>query len=379
MKQVDTTWDSLGEKFFAKQSLLKSKQSLIGFDGFVDHIIHPVDKRKSPSEYTPIQTIRTLGERIVSASGKSTNIELVSILDKLGGNGPIMASTMSGLGCPTTHIGYTGSPTHSVFKKLEDHAKLIPLGEPGHTDALEFADGKLMLGKIESVANLTWDTICEKIGKHTFQKLLLTSDLVGCTSWTMLPGMQGILNKMLEFFPEGSKTTVFFDLADPQKRLKSEVRELLKQILNLNKKTPCILGLNLKEAEQIASILDLSFTPPTSSKQLAEIAQMLQSNLQIQGVVLHTARWAATANWKETVGVPGLYTATPKITTGAGDHFNGGFCCGLLAELSLAESLYIGMATANWYVRYGEEIPNIHNVLDMLEQIKNTNSQEVQA
>jgi len=34
---------------------------------------------------------------------------------------------------------------------------VIPIGEPGHTDALEFADGKLMLGKYtREMGAVTW-------------------------------------------------------------------------------------------------------------------------------------------------------------------------------------------------------------------------------
>jgi hypothetical protein len=375
LKQTHTTLSSIGKKFQSKKALLSCKKALVGFDGFVDHIIDPVDTRVSVSEYTPIQTIRELGERIIQASGKSTNIELVPILDKLGGNGPIMASAMSNLGCDTTHIGYTGSPTHTAFKELEKGTQLISLGEPGHTDALEFADGKLMLGKIASVANLTWDTICEKVGEDRFKELLLSSNLVGCTSWTMLPGIKDILDKMISFYPDKSNTIVFFDLADPQKRLQSEVEELLRQIQDLNRKTPCILGLNLKEAEQVASILGYSFHTPEDSVKLANIAQRLQDILQIHGIVLHTSKWSAAASSQGSVGVTGPHTNTPKITTGAGDHFNGGFCCGLLAELSFEESLYIGMATAGWYVRHDGNSPYVHNIVSMLEKMENANPQ----
>ena len=43
--------------------------------------------------------------------------------------------------------------------------------------------------------------------------------------------------------------------------------------------------------------------------------------------------------------------SNPKLTTGAGDHFNAGFCIGRLLGMDLAESLQIGVATSGFYVR----------------------------
>ena len=48
----------------------------------------------------------------------------------------------------------------------------------------------------------------------------------------------------------------------------------------------------------------------------------------------------------------GPFTLTPKITTGAGDHFNAGFCIGRLLGLDLAGSLQLGVATSGYYVRH---------------------------
>ena len=47
----------------------------------------------------------------------------------------------------------------------------------------------------------------------------------------------------------------------------------------------------------------------------------------------------------------GPFTAKPNITTGAGDHFNAGFCVGRMLGLGLAESLQTGVATSGFYVR----------------------------
>ena len=68
----------------------KALKLLLGFDGFIDEIIHVVDKRIDSENFKRIETIEDLAKRIQKASGLSTNIELVPVAKKIGGNGPIM-------------------------------------------------------------------------------------------------------------------------------------------------------------------------------------------------------------------------------------------------------------------------------------------------
>lgn len=68
-------------------------------------------------------------------------------------------------------------------------------------------------------------------------------------------------------------------------------------------------------------------------------------------VVVHPVQFAAAADANGTTHVVGPFTAKPKITTGAGDHFNAGFCIGRMLGLGLAESLQTGVATSGFYVR----------------------------
>src|SRR4051794_39455932 len=72
--------------------------AFVGLDGFVDEILHVVDKRDSAESFTRVPTIAKFAERLAGASGKSTNVELVNRFTKLGGNGPIMANALASLG-----------------------------------------------------------------------------------------------------------------------------------------------------------------------------------------------------------------------------------------------------------------------------------------
>ena len=151
---------------------LKSNPVLIGLDGFVDEIVAVVDKRTGLHDYSPVKTIAALAGKIQNAAGQSSNYELVVKQMKLGGNGPIMANAMASVGLPVTYIGNLGYPNlHPVFESFAEHADVISIAEPGHTDALEFDDGKLMLGKIEPVKDINWDNLRARWrGKITYAR-----------------------------------------------------------------------------------------------------------------------------------------------------------------------------------------------------------------
>ena len=67
-------------------SQVETFQILAGFDGFVDEIIHVVDKREDNQRFKRIDTIEAFSKRIATYSGLSGNIELVPTQIKLGGN-----------------------------------------------------------------------------------------------------------------------------------------------------------------------------------------------------------------------------------------------------------------------------------------------------
>ncbi|MFS8572456.1 MAG: hypothetical protein LOD85_05445, partial [Clostridia bacterium] len=139
-------------------------RALIGFDGFVDEIIDVVATRHSPTSYQRFATISQLAKRIADAAGLSTNLELVTTQVKLGGNGPIMANALAGLGVDVTYIGSVGYPAvHPVFEEFAAKCRVISICEPGHTDALEFDDGKLMLGKYQTLDQVRWERIVQLI------------------------------------------------------------------------------------------------------------------------------------------------------------------------------------------------------------------------
>ena len=362
----------------ARQSavLLRSSsapvQALLGFDGFVDTICDVVAERQSATAYTRVPTLQAFGERIAAAAGKSANVEIVPTLLKLGGNGPIMANALSSLGLDVTYCGMTGFPhPHDVFSDFATRAKLLPICDPAFTDAYEFDDGKLIVGKHATVAQVSWDNIQQNVGRDVFAQAWKNAKFVGIVNWTMLPFMTLLWQKMLEELPQdGERKTIFFDLADPEKRARADIAEALETIAQFQNSHEVILGLNEKEALQVGETLDIS-TPlgdVLTLESAPELAAAIRSRLNIGVVVVHPTRFAAAASATDSAAVPGPWIANPLISTGAGDHFNAGFCLGQLLGADLSQSLQIGVGTSGFYVRSAKS-PSQIELAQFLEEL----------
>ena len=342
--------------------------AFVGLDGFVDEIIRVVDQRQDANRHESMHTIAQLGTRISSAAGKSTNIELVVERTKIGGNGPIMANALARLGLRVTYVGLLGHPNlHPVFKEFAQTAEVHSIGEPGHSDALEFNDGKIILGKLESLKDITWPNIQARFGRERFLQRFGSAHLVGLVNWTMIPHMSEVWSALLsEVCPTltGPRRKIFFDLADPQKRTPADIRSALELISRFERHFEVILGLNEKEAYEIGEVLGLSF-PRESRDGLASMSAEIQRQLKIDTLVVHPVSYALAVSGGQVSSVDGPYVPTPLITTGAGDHFNAGFCLGKLLGLDNASAVLTGVSTSGFYVKEARS-PAVDDLVGLL-------------
>jgi len=360
--------EQCAQKLLAGESAAKKMSAFVGLDGFVDEILHVVDKRDSADSFQRLTTIAKFGERISAAAGKSTNIEIVNRVTKLGGNGPIMANALVSFGLKVTYLGNLGWPSlHPIFSDFAKVAEVHSIAEPSHTDALEFEDGKIMVGKSTSLKDVNWANIQSRYGGDKFAEKLTTSDLVGFVNWTMIVNMSDIWKKTLDEICsafKGKRRTIFFDLADPEKRKPEDIRVALELIGRFEKYFDVILGLNEKEAYEIGAVLGLKIDKK-SPDGLSALALDINRLVPVDTLVVHPVTFALAASQGVVSRVQGPFTPKPLITTGAGDHFNSGFCLGKLLGLTNAESVLTGVATSGHYVRTAQSptIPDLAKLL----------------
>jgi sugar/nucleoside kinase (ribokinase family) len=343
-----------GEKLLAAMKSLPQTKAFIGLDGFVDEIIAVVDKRTSFAEYEPVKTIAQLSQKMQKAAGQSSNYELIVKQMKLGGNGPIMSNALASFGVSVTYVGSLGYPTiHPVFQEMANRAKVISIADAGHTDALEFEDGKLMLGKITSMNDVTWENLLARVNDDELRRMVDESTLFGFLNWTMLPHMSDIWERLrTEVMPKVSKKDrkFFVDLCDPEKRAPADIEQALKILTGLQESVDVILGLNLKESIAILEVLGLA-TPKNPEAAIEETAKAIRQLMKIYCCVIHPRSGAAAATASASAKFAGPFVKQPKISTGAGDHFNAGFALGQVLGFDLEESLCCGVGTSGYYVR----------------------------
>lgn len=353
-----------------QQNVQRASQmtAFIGLDGFVDDILHVVDKRESAEKYVRLPTIAQLAERLAAAAGRSTNIELVSQLTKLGGNGPIMANALASFGLKISYLGILGYPNlHPVFADFAKRAEVHSIAEPGYTDALEFDDGKIMLGKHQSLRQMNWENIKSRFGLEKFKAKFGTADLVGFVNWTMLTSMSEIWAAVLREICSGMKgprRKLFIDLADPEKRTSEDILRALELITEFQKHFDVILGLNEKESHEVGTHLGLK-TNNTTPEGLQKLCQDIHLRVRVDTIVVHPTAFALASGPDGLSLVEGPFAPKPKITTGAGDHFNSGFCLGKLLGFPTEKCLLTGVTTSGFYVRTAQS-PSMSDLVGML-------------
>lgn len=355
------------------EGVLSKKRCLVGFDGFVDIICRVVDKRfgQGVYDFDKIQTISLFADRISSAAGLSTNIEIVHVDRRLGGNGPILCNALKNFGAETKYIGAIGEPIDSVFEEFAQKNNAISLGSCGETHAIEFDDGKLLFGSMSGMLKIDVDTLRNIVGVEPFTTMVDDSDLVAIANWTMMPHLTGITRYIYDVIcPKIAirpDRIFFFDLADPAKRSVQELHDMLDVIANLKTFGSPVLGVNLNEAKQVSECLGDKFNVVENDVSVKYLAKAISSKMSDITVFVHTNKMCAAANGNDVAFVTGYECSNPVLSTGAGDNFNAGFLSSMLCGGSLEESLHCGSATARFYVENGK-LASCNDMLNLIQK-----------
>jgi hypothetical protein len=325
-----------------------------GFDGFVDTILHAVSERRSATEYSRLTTLKAFSERILGASGRNMNIEMVPRLTKIGGNGPILAYALAHFDIPVTYIGCLGLPKlHPVFDEFARNVETFSIAEPGYSDAIEFTDGKLICGKQQSVSEISWHSVLQQLPIDRLSDLVRNAGLIAFVNWGIVFSMTEMMNEFLHQICDalpGPRKPFFIDTADPSKRSEEDILRFVEMLPRLAEKFQVYLGFNLRESVFVARAVGLE-APPNTPQEVLTYSQRLRELLKIDTLVIHWSRHAVGNNLNSAVCVEAPYTDNPQISTGAGDHFNAGFCLGCLLAGDLEANMHLGVATSGYYVR----------------------------
>ena len=336
---------------------LSRLKCLIGFDGFVDEVVHVVKKRVDANNYVREETLKDYGERIAKTSGLSSNVEIVTVSQKIGGNGPIMANALSELGADVSYIGALGYPEmNPVFIDLKDNfTEIHSISNPASTDAVEFYDGKIIRSKISALNDVNYKNIIERIGEKNLTSLIDANDFLGFVNWSLLSHASSVYKGILEnIVPElsnkGKKKNIFFDLADPYARTAQDIKEVLLLISQYSSSFSTVLGLNLREALQVCNLY--GHNRSISDYDLKDLCTIILDSVGVSQVVIHpTDSSCCMTENRVYYHACGPFCKSPALTTGAGDNFNAGFMLGNVLGFPSEECLLLGMAASGYYVR----------------------------
>lgn len=336
---------------------LSRKRAWVGMDGFIDHIVKVVKTRQGAGEhFTSYTSIKSFSADIQAAEGKNLNLELYPKMHKVGGNGPLLAETLTRFGIATRYVGNLGIPMDSIFKDFAQQTSCVSLGEPGQTHALEFEDGKILLGYTHPLDQINTTNLEKRYPQKQWMEDWATSDVIAIQNWTMIYHLNDLLKETLRWLPSLPERNrlFFFDLADPSKRSREDLMELLQLLPQFRQRGKVVLACNHHEAQILASMYHLTL-PELSLLKANNYRdfEVLRAKIGIDELVFHCRSVAVSVNEQQTVAVPALQAKRTTCLTGSGDHFNGGYLCGQLLNFNLAQSLLLGHISSVFYIENG--------------------------
>ena len=337
-------------------SLLISKKVSAGFDGFVDSIVKVINHKTEDTEPVFFRTIEEFGNYISGKKGSGFSLETEELFQKLGGNMPIMANAMAKMNTSVNCIGAFGLPSIvPAFLEMDTGCNLFSYTNPGFTTAMEFADGKIMLAQMKDLNQADWSTIKNALSLEKITKIFNNSDLICLVNWSELDHSNNIWEGMLQevFAPkakESKQKHFFFDLSDCSKRSPDAIKSALNLVRQFNQYGKITLSLNKNEANILYETCIAQ--PPVADLQI--MGEKLFSCLNINTLIIHTSKLSLAWDMNSVYRNEPVFINNPKISTGAGDNFNAGFCIANLLGLDAELSLIMANMVSNIYITTGK-------------------------
>lgn len=342
----------LKEQLIRHKDSLSSQVATLGFDGFIDSIIGLVNKQQPAA----VNSMEAFGNYILNKKGSNFSLEIQERSTKAGGNMPNMAGALAKLGLIVNCVGTLGFPqVDPLFKQSLAECRTYSFAAPGTSQAIEFSDGKMMLAGMQQLDSANWQLLTQRIPVATLIALFDNSRLAALLNWGELSAStsiwQGLLQEVLPFCTPDKQKIFFVDLSDCSSRSKEDMLAALALLQDFSRHRQLILSLNKNECSTLYQQL---FDEASSHTNLQTMAEKIFRKIQPHTLVVHQRASAMAFREKEFEQLHSPLVDNPVILTGAGDHFNAGFCAAQLMGLNLTSSLALAHLLAGCYIKKGQ-------------------------
>ncbi|MFQ3224145.1 MAG: hypothetical protein ACI8Z5_000388 [Lentimonas sp.] len=342
---------------------------LLGCDGFVDETYEIVEQRKSPTDFTAIESLKDFGELIVARAGGGVGVEIVPKRRCEGGFGINTGRIAACLGLKPVLPGLYGEKEiDPAYEEFKDSCVLTSLGDPALTLAFEFQNGKLLMSDLGRVSNLKWADFEKHFSGDHIKDMFTDVDILGLGYWSLTSNFDDLfMGFMKQYETLQAPKRMFFDFADIQKKSSDSCMKSLEMIKQFNSKIPMTFSLNHHEIMELCARIGVECAKATPEA-IAAALPIARDKIGFDELVVHTPDFAVASSQAEGEAVAMQERQTKVIRlAGAGDSFNGGYICASLGDLPIKQRLVMANATTAFFVTQGTG-PNKEQLIAQIEK-----------
>lgn len=341
--------------------------AFVGFDGFVDVISKAVKSYDNHGGEVYFDTMSEFGDFIRARAGKSCSAELKTIARKVGGNAPLTAFALQRLGVAIRLVGSLGYPQIDplFLGELSENDSAYTGANAGVATAIEFSDGKIMMGANNALEGLGWQEIKDAVGLDCLVKLFRECDILCLLNWSEVVRSNeiwaGLLGEVVPAAQPSKDKLMCFDLTDFARRRQQDVHEMVALLNCFAAHYRVVLNLNQNEhALLYRAVIGTEPPPRLCDSRLADA-------LNVSILCIHHHDGCLAFERGSVYECGSFHVDAPAVLTGAGDNFNGGLMLALALGLPVTAGLLVASAVSSYYVRVGHG-PTRRELMDYVEE-----------
>lgn len=341
---------------------------LLGCDGFVDETYEIVEERRSATDFSAVEKLKSFGELLVDRADGGVGVELVPKRRCEGGFAINTGRIAACLGVKPVLPGlYGGSVIDPAYEEFKETCELHSLGDPALTIALEFTDGKVLMSNLEAVSSLTWADVQAHFGEEALKEMFSNVDILGLGYWSLTSNFDDLFQGFMKQVEGALPRRMFFDFADIKKKSPESFIKSLEMINSYSEKIPMTFSLNEHEVMELFSRIGVE-CKELKPDVVASSLTVAREKIGFDELVVHTPDFGAASSAKdgEAYALQEKQSNVVRLA-GAGDSFNGGFLCASLGDLPLKQRLVMANAATAFFVTHGTG-PNKEEMISQIEK-----------